>query len=147
MKTLLELQPLIVEWATSKNIHFPECAPKQRLKLIEEVGELASAILKEDIDKQKDAIGDIFVVLIILSEQMQSDLEFEFEDIRPLVKDNLFEYINHIINISGFLFSELAILEELACILNLNLVDCANIAWKEIKDRQGITKNGTFIKN
>ena len=45
MKSLQELQPLIIEWAKDKNIHLEECAPKQRLKLIEKCGELASAIL------------------------------------------------------------------------------------------------------
>lgn len=75
MKTLTELQPLIIEWAKERNIHTEDCAPKQRLKLIEECGELASAILKNDIDKQKDAIGDIFVVLVILSEQINKASE------------------------------------------------------------------------
>lgn len=55
--SLKELQPLILEWAKKRNILFHENAPKQRLKLIEESGELASAILKNDVKLQKDAIG------------------------------------------------------------------------------------------
>ena len=30
--------------------------------------------------------------------------------------------------------------------LNLNLVDCLETAYNEIKHRSGVTKNGTFIK-
>ena len=31
--------------------------------------------------------------------------------------------------------------------LNLDLTECANLAWNEIKDRKGNTVNGTFIKD
>ena len=31
--------------------------------------------------------------------------------------------------------------------LNLDLVDCCNLAWNEIKNRKGKTIDGTFIKN
>jgi hypothetical protein len=147
MKTLQELQPLIIEWAKDKNIHLEECAPKQRLKLIEECGELASAILKNNVELQKDAIGDIFVVLIILNEQMQSDLEFDFNEVGSIINQHHFEDIDMITNIPDFLYPELAILSELASKLNLDLTDCANIAWNEIKDRKGKTENGTFIKD
>lgn len=34
----------------------------------------------------------------------------------------------------------------LAHILDLDLKDCLEIAYNEIKDRKGATKNGTFIK-
>lgn len=30
--------------------------------------------------------------------------------------------------------------------LNLNLLDCLNSAWKEIKDRKGEVKDGSFVK-
>lgn len=30
--------------------------------------------------------------------------------------------------------------------LNLNLLDCLNSAWNEIKDRKGEVKNGSFVK-
>ena len=74
MKTLEELKQLIIEWAKERDLIHKENAPKQRLKLIEECGELAKAILKDDIEEQKDAIGDIFVVLIILAEQVEKPI-------------------------------------------------------------------------
>ena len=48
MKTLQELQLLILEWANDKDLLKFENAPKQRLKLLEEVGETAAAILKNN---------------------------------------------------------------------------------------------------
>ena len=65
MKTLQELQVLILQWAKEKDLLKFENAPKQRLKLLEEVGETAGAILKNDVKEIKDGIGDIFVVLAI----------------------------------------------------------------------------------
>jgi hypothetical protein len=38
-------------------------------------------------------------------------------------------------------------LKDLANSLDLDLTECANIAWNEIKNRTGKTVNGTFIKN
>lgn len=48
---------------------------KQALKLMEEVGELAEGIVKDDLELVVDSIGDITVVLIGLS--LQLDLDFE----------------------------------------------------------------------
>ena len=44
MKTLQELQPMILNWAKEKDLLKSENAPKQRLKLLEEVGETAAAM-------------------------------------------------------------------------------------------------------
>ena len=57
MKTLQELQVLILQWAKEKNLLKLENAPKQRLKLLEEVGETAGAILKNKTDDIKDIKG------------------------------------------------------------------------------------------
>lgn len=149
MKKLEELQPLILEWARERNILFPENAPKQRLKLIEECGELASAILKNDIKLQKDAIGDIFVVLVILAEQIGFELIFyRFSNTKNIKNHKkIFEIIDcaldgEFANISN----SIDWLYDLSVDLNHDLIECANIAWNEIKDRKGKTLNGTFIK-
>ena len=63
----------ILQWAKDKDILNPETYEKQMLKLTEEVGELAGAIAKGNNIDQIDAIGDIQVVLIILSEQLGID--------------------------------------------------------------------------
>lgn len=156
--SLQELQPLIIEWAREKGLLFEENAPKQYLKLLEEIGELASAILKNDVKLQKDAIGDVFVVLIILAEQLSFN-KFCDLDCHVNKENHLKEvqfHLNGIINSSFFAYKKnsfegfdlcLGGLNEICKILHLDLTECANIAWNEIKDRTGKTVNGTFIKN
>ena len=69
------MKNLILQWANDRELLKPENATKQALKLTEEVGELASAILKNKPFEQIDAIGDIQVVLIILSAQLGYDYD------------------------------------------------------------------------
>lgn len=147
MKTLTELQPLIIEWAKERNILFPENAPKQRLKLIEECGELAQSILKNDVKLQKDAIGDIFVVLVILAEQIGTKIEYRGSSMSLIPNE---EKILYLINDSvrwDSIDDSICYLSDLSLNLKLDLTECANLAYNEIKDRTGKTVNGTFIKN
>jgi NTP pyrophosphatase (non-canonical NTP hydrolase) len=65
----------IKSWGYHKGFVLYEGRFQQIAKLAEEVGELASAILKKDKDEQVDAIGDIQVVLILLSEMLGHDYE------------------------------------------------------------------------
>jgi hypothetical protein len=145
---LTELQPLIIEWAKNKNLVFPENAEKQYLKLFEEIGETAQAILKNNIQGIKDGIGDIFVVLVIYYEQTQQKVDFNFLD--PI--DTL-DFGTCLYGIAGYARKEFEQnnafdwLNDLANWLNLDLTECANIAWNEIKNRTGQTVNGTFIKD
>lgn len=149
MKTLQELQVLILQWAKDKDLLKLENAPKQRLKLLEEVGETAGAILKNKTDEIKDGIGDIFVVLVILAEQLDSSLDLE------LTTKELTNFLVVDFNIGSiiyFSFDEDFInsfhsLVYTSNSLNLDLTECANLAWNEIKDRKGNTINGVFIKN
>ncbi|MCP4988171.1 MAG: hypothetical protein GY928_19625 [Colwellia sp.] len=60
---------------------------QQVTKLIEECGELASAILKGNKAEQIDAIGDIQVVLILLSEMLGLDYEKCLESAYDEIKD------------------------------------------------------------
>ena len=65
-----KLSDNVVEWAYDKGILERENAPKQMLKVLEEVGETAGALLKGNESELKDGIGDSFVTLIILSRQL-----------------------------------------------------------------------------
>ncbi len=59
----------IEQWAKDRGLDTQD--PKIQLsKLMEESGELARSILKNDKIEQIDAIGDITVVLIVLSLQL-----------------------------------------------------------------------------
>ncbi len=63
----------VVGWAEDKNILKPENAPKQMLKVMEEVGETAGALAKNKKAELKDGIGDAFVTLIILAKQVDME--------------------------------------------------------------------------
>lgn len=58
---------LIRDWAENKGIYQKGDVKTQYLKLLEETGELAKSILKEDNAEFIDAIGDCVVVLTNLA--------------------------------------------------------------------------------
>ena len=59
---------LIREWAEDRGLYEHGDPKTQALKLVEEVGEISRAILKDDIDEVIDGIGDAVVVLTNLAE-------------------------------------------------------------------------------
>jgi NTP pyrophosphatase (non-canonical NTP hydrolase) len=84
----------ILEWAEPKGLLNPEFAPKQFMKLVEEVGELSNAMLKDNKAEQIDALGDINVVLIILAEQLGFDLDTCLECAYNEIKDRKGQTLN-----------------------------------------------------
>ena len=141
---LKEYQNLILGWAKDKNITREECIPMQKLKLIEEVGEIANAIVKNKKEEQADGIGDAFVVLTILAEQSEEgfetvDVYSNFEDTELADLLAMIIYSEYNVDFGVFL--------ELCKRLNLNILDCVSSAWNEIKDRKGRTEGGVFIKD
>jgi NTP pyrophosphatase (non-canonical NTP hydrolase) len=83
----------IQEWSIERHLDKAQPA-KQMLKLIEEVGELASGIAKDNRDVQVDSIGDIFVVLTILSQQLNLDIEKCVESAYNEIKERKGKTIN-----------------------------------------------------
>ena len=65
----------IREWAEAKGIYEKGDPKTQYIKLLEEVGELAQAILKDDDDEFCDAIGDCVVVLTNLAKLKGHNIE------------------------------------------------------------------------
>src|SRR5690625_778056 len=59
----------IKQWAMDKDLHTAD-PNKQVLKLGEEFGELCEGMAKNRTDDVKDAIGDMYVVMTILSMQL-----------------------------------------------------------------------------
>jgi NTP pyrophosphatase (non-canonical NTP hydrolase) len=88
----------IEQWAKDRGLDSADPA-KQALKLGEEFGELCQGLAKSDMPLVIDSIGDMYVVLTILSMQ-----------------------------------------------LGVNIEDCIETAYNEIKDRKGKMVNGTFVK-
>lgn len=77
----------IVKWASDKNLLKKENSFAQMAKITEEVGEVASALLKSDEAKLIDSIGDSTVTLIILAEQNGLDFEACLEAAWEEIKD------------------------------------------------------------
>ncbi|WP_260617779.1 MazG-like family protein [Klebsiella pneumoniae] len=93
-----ELVKLIEKWAREKNLDIAE-PEKQMLKVVEEVGEVAAALARNNKNDLRDGIGDVVVTLVILA--MQNDMD---------------------------------------------LYECLNQAYNDIKDRKGKNVNGVFVK-
>ena len=97
-KTLMMFNK-IRTWAQDRGIYDKGNSHTQYVKLMEEAGELAQALLKKDSYEIKDAIGDMVVVLT-----------------------------------------------NLAALEGMQIENCIESAYNEIKSRKGKMTNGTFVK-
>ena len=66
---------LIRQWAEERGLYRGGSPKTQYLKLMEEAGELGSALLKEDRPEIIDAIGDMVVVLTNLAHMVETSIE------------------------------------------------------------------------
>lgn len=84
-ETLDDLVEKVREWFIDKNLHTAD-PNKQMLKLFEELGEVASGMARSDMNEVKDGIGDVLVVLIGLSMQLDTSvtecLEIAYNEIK-----------------------------------------------------------------
>lgn len=167
-KSLVEYAELIREWSIERELHDKD-PRKQILKLGEEAGELFSGIAKQKPELVKDAIGDVFVVLVIYSQQRKVDIDKVLVDLIYLNKSSIVESkdptyfslklmhkIGMIANTSIYsdndnttLLQISWALEELVLVAKaceLNFVDCVDYAYNQIKDRDGEMRDGTFVK-
>lgn len=69
-----DLTSKIQQWATDRNLHTADPI-KQMLKLGEEYGELCAGMARNNRSLIVDSIGDMFVVMTILSMQLGLDIE------------------------------------------------------------------------
>lgn len=65
---------LIRQWSIDRNLHTAD-PNKQALKLGEEFGELFEGLAKGNLALTKDAIGDMYVVLTVMSQQLGFTIE------------------------------------------------------------------------
>lgn len=71
---LQDLTEKIRTWAIVRGLDDAD-PHKQMLKLMEEVGEVAAALARGDMEAVKDGIGDVHVVQTILSMQLGTSIE------------------------------------------------------------------------
>ena len=79
------LVKLVEKWSKDKDLHKAESS-KQFLKVSEEVGEVARALARGQVEELKDGIGDVIVTLIILAQQqglsVEECLEYAYNEIK-----------------------------------------------------------------
>lgn len=85
---------LIREWATERGLYEKGNANTQYIKLMEEAGELAQALLKNDEPEVIDAIGDIVVVLTNLAHLKGYKIEDCVDKAYEVISDRKGEMIN-----------------------------------------------------
>ena len=85
---------LIRTWATEKGIYAKGDSKTQYLKLMEEAGELAEALLKNDETEVIDAIGDMVVVLTNLAELEGYRIEDCIQSAYDVIKSRQGKMIN-----------------------------------------------------
>ena len=157
-ESLLDLDQLTRKvriWAEERNILLG-CTPlDQSMKLFSEFGELADNVGKGR--DTKDDIGDVLVVTIIISTQVNFDIipEYssititglgDFTDKELVVSLNmaLCSFVMQPDNES--ILQILSLLSMLAAIKGSTLAECLGVAYDDIKDRKGRMENGVFIK-
>ena len=95
---IVELE--VIRWAEARGIIPNATTKSQLLKAVSELGELADAEGKGEVNAIKDAVGDVMVCLI-----------------------------------------------NYCALRDINLVECLNLAFQQIKDRKGrLMPDGTFVK-
>lgn len=68
-----ELIQMIEAWSKERGIDKAD-PQKQMLKIFEEIGEVSAAVIRDDKDALRDAIGDSVITLLNLS--LQNDMSF-----------------------------------------------------------------------
>lgn len=83
----------IRDWATQRNLHTADPS-KQMVKLVEEIGELASGIAKHNQELIIDSLGDAYVVLTIMAMQLGVKIEDCIDSAYNEIKDRKGKLVN-----------------------------------------------------
>ncbi|RIO48165.1 hypothetical protein BUZ55_10500 [Staphylococcus hominis] len=84
--TLNQLVKAVEEWSIDKGLHNGNSFT-QYAKSSEEMGEVAAALCRNDIDALRDGIGDVIVTLVILAQQNNMTLYECLEQAYGEIKD------------------------------------------------------------
>lgn len=146
MKTFDELIPLLHVWFDEREIDNPYT---QKYKFIEEFGELTGAYLKNNEPLKKDNLGDSIVVIIGLSKIKGVKIDMtkgNYYEINEMTFDDTYWGIIDDVKNDRFNKALQGIIYLSSQFLGLAYVECLNIAYNEIKDRQGKKVNDSFVK-
>lgn len=148
--TLEEVKGAIEKWFKDCGYDGPDTDGKQEQKIFEEIEELEAEIKSGNVENQKSEAGDVFVTLVGKELKEQKSLSLDFI---PFSYDNL----KHLIvlikyrTIIGDYDMTAEYLKDICLSLNLDLLECATIAYNKIQGRleRGELKviNGTVVKS
>ena len=165
MTQLKTLQTNIEQWAVDRNLHTGDPS-RQVLKLIEEQGELAAAIARDNHEEMADAIGDVTVVALVMAKQLNvsvdlwtafersskgSDEKIDLNAAIASLAENIshlatFVYYKHSHHAHHFIEHVITMVADVADALNIDYISAVQSAYDTIKDRKGKLVNGVFIK-
>lgn len=148
--TLEEVKQAIEQWFITLGYNNKERAEKQYLKIIAEVGEMADALCKEDLENFKSESGDVFVTIVGYCLQRKIKIP-SFEMIRNDFRiSSLLAHLMSNINDEDF-HTAIEWLKDICMSQNTTLLECATIAYNKIQGRlergELSVKNGTVIKS
>lgn len=94
MKTEISRKENIINWGKERDLISYDNRFIQLAKAIEELGELAKAMIKQDEAGIKDGLGDCRITLTILSEQLGYDIDECEELAYNVIKDRQGKKVN-----------------------------------------------------
>jgi len=94
MKNYTELEALVIDWSREKGILEKATTMTQAMKTWEEVHELKDAIVNDNREEIIDALGDIFVTIIIQAEMQGLSLESCLESAYNVISKRTGKMIN-----------------------------------------------------
>lgn len=154
-----QFQQNVQRWATERGIYEHSTALAQALKAISEVGELCDAVIKNDREALKDAIGDVAVCLVNVGRM--AGFTYRPSDGEPdeTLQQAAAAVAWRVGAVAGSLNPTLMgdarqdldwaldHLRALCVPAELDFDDCCEAAWNEIKDRKGrMVAGGAFVK-
>ena len=150
--TLEQFKKDVIQWSTDRLIIQNGTVRGQLRKIREEVNETIDGLIKLNGDEVKDGIGDCAVVLINLDALQGSNTNFHTRipsttrSAHELINSVRFYAENTVEDYSHAWDCLLAFSN--VCGVDINFIDCCELAWNEIKDRKGYfcDKTETFIK-
>lgn len=154
-------------WSIDRSLN-TACPLKQYDKLIEEYGELVKGLNKNNKQLIMDSIGDMFIVMTIMMQQINGNIKLA-EEISKFYEgeSTTVNYIKHLSNLGGmltkllndnaentYLFTNiqteisnlLSLLHKTVTEYKTSLFYCVKLAYDEIKNRKGKIIDGKFIK-
>jgi len=136
-----ELIAAIQQWGVDRNIPEGATTCSQLNKTFEEVGELFSALNRNNTELMKDAVGDIYVTLLMA------------HSCRNLgcISDPAYHLVHMMKELTWGskvgIHDSMQRLEYIAQdLLGLDITECLQAAYDDIKDRKGKMVDGIFIK-